>query len=66
MAIVKVTPELMATTLGATDWRAVDAQTDEDIARNIAVDPDAAPILTYGETAAAITRGAQAPETFAG
>ena len=56
MAIVKVTPELMATTLGATDWRAVDAQTDEDISRNSADDPDAAPILTYGETAAAIAR----------
>ncbi len=56
MAIVKVTPELVATALGTTDWQAVDEQTDEDIARNVAGDPDAAPILTYGETAAAIAR----------
>ncbi len=34
----------------------MDAQTDEDIARNVATDPDAAPILTGGETAAAIAR----------
>ncbi len=34
----------------------MDAQTDEDIARNVAADPDAAPILTGGETAAAIAR----------
>ncbi len=56
MAIVKVTPELVAASLGATDWQAVDAQTDGDIARNVADDPDAAPILTDGETAAAIAR----------
>jgi putative transcriptional regulator len=56
MAIVKVTPELVATAIGATDWQAAYAQTDEDIARNIADDPDAAPILTDGETAAAIAR----------
>jgi putative transcriptional regulator len=29
--------------LGATDWRRVDAMTDEDIARQIASNPDAAP-----------------------
>jgi putative transcriptional regulator len=56
MAIVKVTPELVATAIGGTDWQAVDAQTDDNIARNIADDPDAAPILTDGETAAAIAR----------
>jgi putative transcriptional regulator len=54
MAIVKVTPELVAKALAATDWQAIDAQTDGDIARNIAQDPDAAPILTDGETAASI------------
>jgi putative transcriptional regulator len=42
--------------LDATNWQAVDAQTDHDIARNVADDPDAAPILTDGETAAAIAR----------
>jgi putative transcriptional regulator len=56
MAIVKVTAEMVGKAIDATDWRAVDAQTDEDIARNVARDPDAAPILTDGETAAAIAR----------
>jgi putative transcriptional regulator len=46
MAIVKVTPEMTAKAIGETDWRAVDAQTDADIARNVAADPDAAPIMT--------------------
>jgi putative transcriptional regulator len=57
MAIVKVTPEIVAKAIAETDWRAVDAQTDEDIARNVAGDPDAAPILADGEIAAAIARG---------
>jgi putative transcriptional regulator len=57
MAIVKVTPELVATAIAETDWRAVDAQSDADIERNVAGDPDAAPILTDGEIAAAIARG---------
>lgn len=56
MTIVKVTPEMEARAMRETDWRAIDAQTDEDIARNVAGDPDAAPILTVGETAAAIAR----------
>jgi putative transcriptional regulator len=56
MAIVKVTPELVAKSLGATDWQALDAQTDEDIARNVAGDPDATPILSDSETAAVIVR----------
>jgi hypothetical protein len=29
-----------------TDWARVDAMTDEDIARAVADDPDAAPLLT--------------------
>ncbi len=56
MATVKVTPALIQQTLQETDWAAVDAQTDEDIARHVASDPDAAPILSEAETAAAITR----------
>jgi len=56
MAIVKVTLELVENALRATDWQALDAQTDEDIARNVAGDPDAAPILTDSETASAIVR----------
>ncbi len=60
MAVVKVTPGMLAKTIDATDWRAIDAQTDADVARNVAEDPDAAPILTAGETAAAITRTVRA------
>lgn len=47
--IVKVTPEMLAEAL---DWMtperlaALDAMTDEDIARQIAENPDAAPELT--------------------
>jgi uncharacterized protein (DUF4415 family) len=33
-------------TAGGTDWARVDAKTDEDIARDIANDPDAAPEFT--------------------
>jgi len=56
MAIAKITPELVAGALAATDWQAIDAQSDGDIASNVAHDPDAPPMLTSGETAAAIVR----------
>ena len=56
MAIVKVTPERIAQALRETDWAAQDAKTDDDIAREVAANPDAAPILTDAQTAAAITR----------
>jgi putative transcriptional regulator len=56
LAYVKVTPELVATSMAETDWGAIDAQTDEDIARNVAGDPDAAPLLTAAETAVALVR----------
>ncbi len=56
MAILKVAPEVVARAIGATDWQAVDAQTDEEISVNVAVASNAAPILTGGETAAAIAR----------
>ena len=42
------TPELIQSALAKVDWAAVDAQTDEDISRNVADDPDAAPILGPG------------------
>jgi len=42
--------------LQETDWATVDAQTDADIARNVAGDPDTAPILSEAETAAAMAR----------
>jgi putative transcriptional regulator len=56
MAIVKVTSERVAQAIANTDWAAIDAQTDEDIARNVAEDSDATPILTDAETAAGIAR----------
>jgi len=56
MAIVKVTPDMVAKAVAQTDWQAIDAQSDADIVSNVAGDPDAAPILTDGETAAAIAR----------
>jgi putative transcriptional regulator len=56
MATVKVTPAMARQALQETNWAAIDAQTDEEIARNVASDPDAAPILSEAETAAALTR----------
>ena len=56
MATMRVTQAMARQAVRETDWRAVDAQTDEDIARNVADDPDAAPILTVAETAAALAR----------
>jgi hypothetical protein len=44
MTIVKVTPEPVAKAIGATD---------AEIARNVAGDPDAAPLLTDDQTAPA-------------
>ena len=41
MATVKVTPAMVEQAMRETDWAAVDAQTDADIARHVAEDPDA-------------------------
>lgn len=56
MAKVRVTQAMVEQALRQTDWAAVDEQTDEDIARQVASDPDAAPILSEAETVAAIVR----------
>ena len=56
MAIIKVTPAVVEQALRETDWRRLDAQSDEEIARNVATDPDAPPLLSEAETAAAIAR----------
>ena len=53
MATVKVTPEMVAHEISQTDWRAVDTKTDAQIEAAVAVDPDAAPILTAEVVAAA-------------
>ena len=56
MARVKVTPEMVAKAMQDTDWAKIDAMTDEDIGRQVAGDPDVAPILTEAETVAAMAR----------
>jgi len=53
---MNVTPDLVAKALASTDWQAIDAQSDDDIARNVAQDPDAPAFLTDGEMAGAIAR----------
>jgi putative transcriptional regulator len=45
-AILKVSKKAAATAAAAVDWAKVDAMSDEDIARQIAENPDAAPDLT--------------------
>jgi len=44
--------------LAATDWRKIDAMTDEDLARQIAVNPDAAPDMAPEIDVRAIRRAA--------
>lgn len=56
MAIVKITQAMTARAVAETDWSAIDAKTDADIARGVAADLDAPPILTGAEAAAAIVR----------
>ena len=56
MATVRVTPTMVDDAIQATDWARINAQTVEQIARKVAADPDAAPILTDAETAAALVR----------
>lgn len=46
MATVKVTPEMVEAAMNAVDWEAIDSMTDEDIARQIAENPDAPPDLS--------------------
>lgn len=56
MATVKITAAMAAQAVREIDWAKIDAQTDAEIARNVAADPDAAPILTDAEAAAALVR----------
>jgi putative transcriptional regulator len=51
--MVRVTPDMVTKAMAETDWAAIDAMTDEDIAAQIAANPDAAPILTDEEWQAA-------------
>lgn len=56
MAYVRVTREMVKQAVAEIDWEKMDAKTDEEIAREVASNPDAAPILTDAESAAAIVR----------
>lgn len=56
MATIKVTRASLDATLRTVDWAKIDAQTDEQIARNVAADPDVAPILDEAETAAGMAK----------
>lgn len=56
MAVTKVTRALAEKAIAEIDWAAQDALTDEDIARQVADNPDAAPILNEAETVAAMAR----------
>jgi putative transcriptional regulator len=56
MATVKVTREMAEKAVRETDWAAQDALTDDEIARRAAADPDAAPVLSAAEVAAARVR----------
>lgn len=56
MATVRVSRKMAEEATRKIDWTRIDAQTDEEIARNVASDPDAAPILTEAETVAALVR----------
>lgn len=46
MATVKVSKDMARQAASSVDWNAIDAMSDEDIARQIAENPDAAPDLT--------------------
>jgi putative transcriptional regulator len=56
MAIVKASKAMAEQAVRETDWAAQDALTDADIASRVVLDPEAAPILTAAETAAALVR----------
>ena len=46
MPTIKVTKEILERELASIDWERIDAMTDEDIKRQIAENPDAAPLPT--------------------
>ena len=60
MAWVKITAEMLAREIAATDWDAVDRRTDAAIRRDVAADPDAPPLLSEGELVAALARTVRA------
>jgi putative transcriptional regulator len=57
MAFVRITAEMAAKAVLETDWARVRATTDAEIDRQIAEDPDTAPIATDAELLAMLARG---------
>ena len=49
---MRITPEMVEKAIRETDWAAIDAMTDADIDRQIAENPDAAPVFSDQEFAA--------------
>jgi len=60
MAVVKVTPEMVERAVEEIDWARIEALTDAEIARQVADDPDAAPIMTEAEILAVRVKAARA------
>ena len=56
MATVKVTPEMAEQALREMDWQQADIVTDAEITRQVAADPDVAPLLTEAEMTSARVR----------
>lgn len=57
--MVRVTPADVADALEATDWARIDAMDDAQIARQVADDPDVAPLLDAARLAAARVHAAR-------
>lgn len=56
---VRITSEMAEQAIREVDWARIDAMTDEDIERQVAENPDAAPIMTRAEIRAARVRWAR-------
>ena len=56
MAPVTVTPAMVEEALRSADWKRLDATSDAEIARQVAADADAAPLLSDAEISAARVR----------
>lgn len=56
MVRLKATPETRKAAVSKVDWARIDAMTDADIERQVAENPDTAPILSEAEAAAALVR----------
>lgn len=60
MAVVEVTEEMVERAVAEIDWVRIEALSDAEIARQVADDPDAAPIMTEAEILAARVKAVRA------